>query len=184
MKRLCSRETVWVMAVLVAVCWGVSGEDERTALAESAIMGDCDPALLTGNDQKKCENERSHEGRRLFDAEHFGGNGRTCVTCHSKKTGTISPEDVQARLAEDSNDPLFVGDGLDDGVQGTSRITTHATNCHGRSPPTRHENGRTLKAHRGPPASSSEWDPESATNSTWEPSVPRIVALSTPSKLG
>jgi cytochrome c peroxidase len=127
MKRVRSREAVWVMAILVAVCWGVSGEDERAAQAQSAIIGDCNPALLTGNDQKKCENERSHEGRRLFDAEHFAGNGRTCVTCHSKKTGTISPEDVQARLAQDPNDPLFVGDGLDDGVQGTSRITTHAT---------------------------------------------------------
>jgi len=127
MKSVRSRETVWVLAVLIGLCWSVSGEDERAAQAQSAIKGDCDPALLTGNAQKKCENERNHEGRRLFDAEQFAGNGRTCVTCHSKQTGTISPEDVQARLAEDQSDPLFLGDGLDDGVQGTSRITTHAT---------------------------------------------------------
>ena len=31
------------------------------------------------------------------------------------------------RLADDPNDPLFLHDGLDDGVAGTSRITEHAT---------------------------------------------------------
>ena len=35
--------------------------------------------------------------------------------------------DALARLAEDPNDPLFLHDGLDDGVFGTSRITEHAT---------------------------------------------------------
>jgi cytochrome c peroxidase len=59
--------------------------------------------------------------------ETFGGNGRTCRTCHSKKTGTFTPEEAVARLAEDPNDPLFLHDGLDDGVAGTSRITEHAT---------------------------------------------------------
>ena len=32
------------------------------------------------------------EGRRLFERETFGGNGRTCETCHSQDTGTVSPE--------------------------------------------------------------------------------------------
>jgi hypothetical protein len=65
-------------------------------------------------------------GRRLFDEETFGGNGRTCLTCHSKKTGTFSPDDVRKRLA-DPNDPLFLHDALDNGVQGTTRIEQHAT---------------------------------------------------------
>ena len=68
-----------------------------------------------------------NEGRRLFRKETFGGNGRTCETCHSRKTGTLSPEDVQERLRKDPNDPLFLHDGLDDGVSGTSRIAEHAT---------------------------------------------------------
>ena len=59
--------------------------------------------------------------------ETFGGNGRTCRTCHSKQTGTFTPEEAVARLAKDPNDPLFLHDGLDDGVEGTSRITEHAT---------------------------------------------------------
>jgi cytochrome c peroxidase len=67
-----------------------------------------------------------HEGRRLFRKETFGGNGRTCETCHSRRTGTISPADVQERLWNPF-DPLFVHDGLDDGVQGVSRIAQHAT---------------------------------------------------------
>ena len=64
------------------------------------------------------------EGRRLFRKETFGGNGRTCETCHSPSTGTLSPEDVRLKSP---SDPLFVHDGLDDGVSGTSRIAEHAT---------------------------------------------------------
>ena len=59
--------------------------------------------------------------------EKFGGNGRTCRTCHSNRTGTFSPEEALARLIEDPSDALFVHDGLDDGVSGTTRITQHAT---------------------------------------------------------
>jgi hypothetical protein len=67
------------------------------------------------------------EGRRLFRKETFGGNGRTCETCHSASTGTLSPEDVQELLNTDPDNPLFLHDGLDDGVSGTSRIAAHAT---------------------------------------------------------
>jgi hypothetical protein len=68
------------------------------------------------------------EGQRLFDHEAFGGNGRTCRTCHSGDSGTIDPQDVAERLAEDPSDPLFLHDGLDDfSGGGTSRITAHAT---------------------------------------------------------
>ena len=64
------------------------------------------------------------EGERLFRKETFGGNGRTCETCHSRNTGTLSPADVRDR---NPGDPLLLHDGLDDGVSGTSRITEHAT---------------------------------------------------------
>jgi hypothetical protein len=67
------------------------------------------------------------QGQRLFDHETFGGNGRTCRTCHSGDDGTIDPEEVAERLAQNPLDPLFVHDGLDDFVSGTSRITAHAT---------------------------------------------------------
>jgi hypothetical protein len=46
-------------------------------------------------------------GQFLFDKETLGGNGRTCVTCHSKKTGTFSIDEAQQRFAKDPNDSLF-----------------------------------------------------------------------------
>ena len=91
------------------------------------ITFDCDPGALQGAARLTCLRKRFEEGRRLFDEETFQGNGRTCVTCHSVETGTFSPEDARRRLAADPTDPLFVGDGLDDGISGTSRIAEHAT---------------------------------------------------------
>ena len=67
------------------------------------------------------------DGQRLFDHETFGGNGRTCRTCHSGNDGTIDPQEVAERLAEEPSDPLFRHDGLDDFFNGTTRIAAHAT---------------------------------------------------------
>jgi hypothetical protein len=66
-------------------------------------------------------------GQRLLDHETFGGNGRTCRTCHSSDNGTIDPEEVAKRLAANPSDPLFLHDGLDDFFSGTTRIAAHAT---------------------------------------------------------
>ena len=67
-------------------------------------------------------------GRRLFERETFGGNGRTCRTCHSEETGTVSPRDARRRFRMDPNDPLFVHDGTDDGNgNGVTRILKDAT---------------------------------------------------------
>jgi len=66
--------------------------------------------------------------KRLFEHETFGGNGRTCSTCHSKHSGTISPQDALTRFLRDRKDPLFIADGSDDGEgNGTSRILKDAT---------------------------------------------------------
>jgi len=51
--------------------------------------------------------DQGKNGRFLFDNETFGGNGRTCAACHSKKTGTFSIEEAQERFAKEPNDPLF-----------------------------------------------------------------------------
>ena len=68
------------------------------------------------------------EGRRLFERETFGGNGRTCLTCHSRKTGTVSPEDARKRFQANRHDPLFVHDGSDDGQgHGVTRMLADAT---------------------------------------------------------
>jgi cytochrome c peroxidase len=102
-----------------------SGAPRRSSFSE--ILLDCDPDALPAPQSEQCRLRRRLEGQRLFEQETFGGNGRTCVTCHSRETGTISPEEAQARLANDPSDPLFVHDGLDDGFAGTSRILKHAT---------------------------------------------------------
>ena len=67
-------------------------------------------------------------GKQLFEQATFGGNGRTCQTCHSQSTGTVSPEDAQKRFLKDPNDPLFKHDGSDDGLgHGATRMLTDAT---------------------------------------------------------
>jgi hypothetical protein len=109
---------VSVAAVLTIVASGhVVVRGERPLTISDATAGENGLASTTGQD----------EGRRLFRKETFGGNGRTCETCHSRGTGTLSPADVQKLFADNPSDPLFLHDGLDDGISGTSRITEHAT---------------------------------------------------------
>lgn len=68
------------------------------------------------------------DGQRLFERETFGGNGRTCATCHSRETGTVSPQDAQQRFAAGPGDALFVHDGSDDGQgNGVTRMLADAT---------------------------------------------------------
>lgn len=67
-------------------------------------------------------------GRQLFERETFGGNGRTCLTCHSRRTGTVSPDDARERFERNPEDPLFRADGSDDGNgTGVDRMLTDAT---------------------------------------------------------
>jgi len=67
-------------------------------------------------------------GKRLFERETFGGNGRTCSTCHTSATGTLSPTDARKRFKSNRHDPLFLHDGSDDGLgNGASRMLKDAT---------------------------------------------------------
>ena len=67
-------------------------------------------------------------GKKLFEKETFGGNGRTCRTCHSKLTGTLTLADVQRIIEKsDPDDPFLIHDALDDDGVGTTRVQTHAT---------------------------------------------------------
>jgi len=69
-----------------------------------------------------------HRGARLFVQGEFGGNGRTCVTCHTLRTGDVTLDHIRERFADDARDPLFRPIDSDDG-RGTSynRLLTHAT---------------------------------------------------------
>jgi hypothetical protein len=67
-------------------------------------------------------------GKKMFETETFGGNGRTCLTCHSKLTGTLSLEDVQQIIDKaDPQDRLLIHDALDDDGVGTTRVQAHGT---------------------------------------------------------
>ena len=66
-------------------------------------------------------------GKKLFEKETFGGNGRTCSTCHTKLTGTLSLDDVQRIIDKGDPDHLLVGDALDDDGVSTTRIQAHGT---------------------------------------------------------
>jgi cytochrome c peroxidase len=82
------------------------------------------PAFSAGADSTGAKNS----GKRLFEQETFGGNGRTCRTCHSVATGTVSPEDAAERFAANPSDPLFRADGSDDGAgNGVTRMLLDAT---------------------------------------------------------
>ena len=68
------------------------------------------------------------DGKKLFEKETFGGNGRTCSTCHSKDTGTLTLADVQRIVDKaDPDDRFLIDDALDDDGVGTMRVQTHAT---------------------------------------------------------
>ena len=68
------------------------------------------------------------DGKRLFDKETFGGNGRTCLTCHSKDTGTLTLADVQRIIEKaDPEDKFLLHDALDEDGVGTTRVQEHAT---------------------------------------------------------
>ena len=85
-------------------------------------------AVVTAAHQPGSAPGQAQEGRRLFERETFGGNGRTCQTCHSRETGTLSPADVRQRFKTNPQDPLFLHDGSDDGFgNGSSRIRRDAT---------------------------------------------------------
>ncbi len=95
----------------------------------------CDDAAL-GSDEDVAEwqaevqgdSARRKEAKRLFEEETFGGNGRTCATCHGKKTGTVNPEEAQERFLDDPSDPLFKHDGSDDFMgNGATRMLADAT---------------------------------------------------------
>jgi cytochrome c peroxidase len=55
-------------------------------------------------------------GKTLFESGKFGGNGRTCLTCHGAETGTFSLAEAKDRFDDDPTDPLFRALDSDDGT--------------------------------------------------------------------
>ena len=90
------------------------------------VSGGSDLSLSKGLGQAELGMEV--DGKKLFERETFGGNGRTCRTCHSKDTGTLTLADVQRIIDKaDPDDPFLIHDALDDDGVGTTRVQAHAT---------------------------------------------------------
>lgn len=97
-----------------------------TMVCSVALIGS--PFSRAQSEDARYGNGHEDDSRHLFDRETFGGNGRTCLTCHSRETGTVSPEDARMRFAADPDDPLFLHDGSDDGQgHGVTRMLYDAT---------------------------------------------------------
>ena len=99
----------------------------KRALFSSAALV-CVAVMVTSAHDAGGDRGRAPNGQRLFERETFGGNGRTCLTCHSEATGTVSPDEAQQRFRKNRSDPLFLHDGSDDGNgHGVKRILRDAT---------------------------------------------------------
>jgi cytochrome c peroxidase len=82
--------------------------------------GESDGALGTA--------EQAVSGKTIFEKGTFGGNGRTCLTCHGEETGTFSLAEAQARMDDDPTDPLFRAIDSDDGTGASyTRLLAHGT---------------------------------------------------------
>jgi cytochrome c peroxidase len=90
---------------------GADDGDDALGTAEQAVQ----PAQLVS-------------GKTLFNSGKFGGNGRTCLTCHSEETGTFSLAEAQDRFDDDPTDPLFRPIDSDDGTGASyHRLLDHGT---------------------------------------------------------
>jgi cytochrome c peroxidase len=100
---------------VLAGCTATAEQDSTPPEVESASVG------LTSHGEKV-------NGKKLFETETFGGNGRTCETCHTGTSGSISPADAQKLFAKHPNAPLFRSIDSDDGVGSSyTRLLADAT---------------------------------------------------------
>ena len=119
--RRTAPQVLSVSLMLALACFATRSSADEAAIAASAEVSAAEAQFFQSPfDLLK--------GRHLFERETFGGNGRTCLTCHSHETGTVAPRDAQRRFARNPKDPLFRGDGSDDGQgNGATRMLENAT---------------------------------------------------------
>jgi len=101
-----------------------------TFLISAALLSGVISVSTQAGDSHGDRGHGSHgkNGKFLFEKETFGGNGRTCATCHGKQTGKFSIEEAQARFVKDPNEPLFRAIDSDDGDGNSySRLLTTGT---------------------------------------------------------
>jgi hypothetical protein len=95
---------------------GASGSAGSGGVSGSAGSGGSSGSAGSGGSPDDGDEDVSLDPEYLFTKEQFGGNGRTCVTCHTAGTGTISPAQIQALYSANPDDPLFRPIDSDDGA--------------------------------------------------------------------
>src|SRR5262245_11908580 len=101
---------------------------QRAALSMAIALATSGVADLTIQGLGQDEPGIQLDGKKLFEKETFGGNGRTCSTCHRKDSGTLTLADVQRIIdRRDPNDAFLIHDALDDDGVGTTRVQAHGT---------------------------------------------------------
>lgn len=97
----------------VAACSSAPQQSETAPTSESSALVDellsvIEPSQAgDGPESRYARCGFKSRGERLFKCETFGGNGRTCATCHGAKDGTFSPQNAQALYAQSPGAPLF-----------------------------------------------------------------------------
>ncbi len=111
------RTRIWVLSCAAALAGSLSLVPGRPA---ETAAGDFDGRIV--------RSVSFELGRRIFFEETFGGNGRTCATCHDPRNEfTVSPELIQARHQIDPDHPLFRAIDSDDGAGADyTTLLTHA----------------------------------------------------------
>jgi cytochrome c peroxidase len=109
----------------------------------------------SGNVQRELT-AQEEKGKKLFKDGTFGGNGRTCRTCHSLTTGTLSPADAQARHNANPSEPLFRAIDADPDGSYTSLLNDATVNVevplHANVSLASDPNARTITLRRGIPS--------------------------------
>jgi cytochrome c peroxidase len=83
---------------------------------------------FSGSQPDATSSRHKRSGKQLFTRGEFGGNGRTCETCHTLETGDVTLDHIRTRFVEDPSDPLFRAIDSDDGSGvAYDRLLTHAT---------------------------------------------------------
>ena len=102
------------------------------ALAPGCMAADAGDPDDPGLDEAEHGGGGYHDpGEDLFEDATFGGNGRTCATCHPSEygeSGTLNPAQIQYLFSRNPSNSLFKHDGADViGGNTFNRIRQHAT---------------------------------------------------------
>ena len=99
--------------LLAALALGATGPSLAHQAVDPAILRLVKPRLTVPRRHvdRRPGSDLVEQGRRLFFQETFGGNGRTCGTCHPANNNfTIDPPFVQRLHRSRPRDPLFVAE--------------------------------------------------------------------------